>query len=230
MSHFIELDGQSIPVTLRWNKQARRLILRLNLKEDGIIVTLPHGVSTHEGLEMASRNKVWIANQFSKQPQAMKFAHGQEISLRGRPHTLIHQPEARGTVWREGDQIFIAGKTEFFQRRLTDWLKKQAKSDIHALAHDMAAQLGKEVKRISVRDTVSRWGSCSSTGNLSFNWRLIMAPEDIFEYVIAHEVSHLRHMDHSPAFWETVASFNVDAKKSRHWLKKHGALLQKAGR
>ncbi|WP_135080621.1 SprT family zinc-dependent metalloprotease [Terasakiella sp. SH-1] len=230
MSHFIELDGQEIPVALRWNAQARRLILRLNPKNDGIIVTLPKGISAKEGLEMAKRNKVWIANQFSRQPEAPKFQHGAEVMLRGVAHKLIHRPEARGTVWCENQQIFVAGKAEFFQRRLSDWFKKQAREDIHSCAHDLASQLGKGINRISVRDTVSRWGSCSSNGNLSFNWRLIMAPPDIFRYVIAHEVAHLKHMDHSPAFWQTVDRLGVDAQNARLWLKRHGNLLQKAGR
>ena len=229
MSHEIELDGQIIPVTLRWNAQAKRLILRLNPKEDGLIVTLPQGVSAKAGLEMAKRHKVWIANQFMRQSPAIPFEDGAIITVRGKPHTLRHKPEARGTVWQEGNEIHVAGQTDFFQRRLTDWLKKQAKEDITPQAHTMAAQLGKKVKRISVRDTVSRWGSCSSNGNLSFNWRLIFAPPHILTYVVAHEVSHLRHMDHSASFWETVACFDVDAKGARRWLKQNGSELQKIG-
>lgn len=229
MNHAIEIDGQRLPVHLRWNKRAKRLILKLNPKEDGILVTLPHGVDASEGLEMVARHKVWIANQLRTQSRSIPFKDGQSITLRGRTVLLKHMPDARGTVWQEGDVIMIAGKQEFFQRRLSDWLKKQAKADITPIAHDMAARLGKKVMRISVRDTVSRWGSCSHKGNLSFNWRLIFAPTDILEYVVAHEVSHLRHMDHSKEFWDTVATFNVDARRSRAWLKKHGSMLQKLG-
>ncbi len=229
MSHFIELDDQKFPVQLRWNRQAKRLILRLNPKADGVVVTLPQGVDADEGLEMAKRHKVWIANQLMKQVPAKRFTPGETIILRGCPHVLEHRPSARGTVWCEGNVIVVAGREDFFVRRLTDWLKKQAKEDLNGQVHDMAAQLGKSVKRVSVRDTVSRWGSCSSAGHLSFNWRLIFAPPHILEYVAAHEVSHLRHMDHSPAFWGTVASFGVDAKAARAWLKKHGTALQKTG-
>ncbi|WP_417841979.1 M48 family metallopeptidase [Terasakiella sp.] len=227
MNSFIELDGQKIPVQMRQNAQARRLILRLNPKEDGVVVTLPKGISPEEGLKMAARNKVWIANQLAKLTPGSRLGDGSVIALRGIDHTLRHRPNARGTVWCEGYEIFITGEMEFFQRRLVDWLKKQAKADIQPQAHVMAAQLDKQVKRISVRDTVSRWGSCSSAGNLSFNWRLIMAPPEILRYVVAHEVSHLRHMDHSADFWATVDGFDVDAKKSRHWLKKHGTALQR---
>lgn len=229
MNHFIELDGQDIPVTLKWNKQAKRLILKLNPKEDGLIVTLPKGVKAEDGLEMAERHRVWIANQLARQTKATPFLDGETIMLRGEPFILKHLPDARGTVWCEDDQIMIAGQIDFLQRRLTDWLKKQAKADITPLAHEMAKQLGKKVARIAVKDTVSRWGSCSSKGNLSFNWRLIFAPCDILEYVVAHEVSHLMHMDHSARFWETVDRFDVDTKKARAWLRKNGHMLQKFG-
>lgn len=227
MSGFIELDGQKIPVQMRKNAQARRLILRLNPKEDGAVVTLPKGVSSEEGLEMAARNKVWIANQLAKRAPHENLGEGSVLRLRGVDHTLRHCPNTRGTVWCEGSEIFVTGERAFFKRRLVDWLKKQAKADIQPQAHAMAAQLDKQIRRISVRDTVSRWGSCSSAGNLSFNWRLIMAPPEILRYVVAHEVSHLKHMDHSAAFWATVDRFDVDAKKSRHWLKKHGSALQR---
>jgi len=230
LSHFLELDGKKIPVALKWHARAKRLILKLNPKEDGIIVTLPKGIKAKAGLEMAEKHRVWIANQFSKQTDRIPFEDGATIQLRGTAHTLNHRPDARGVVWSDGTDIFVTGKEDFFQRRLTDWLKKQAKSDITAQAHDMAATLGKQVNRISVKDTVSRWGSCSHNGNLSFNWRLILAPSEILTYVVAHEVSHLKHMDHSAAFWETVDQFDVDAKKSRLWLKKHGSMLQRNGR
>ncbi len=229
MSHLIEIDGEEIPVLLRWNKQARRLILRLNPKEDGVIVTLPHGVEAEDGLKMAEKNQIWIANQLGKQSRSIPFTDGQSIWLRGHDTLLKHLPDARGTVWQEGDVIMVAGKEEFFHRRLTDWLKKEAKADITPLAHQMADDINKRVRRISVRDTVSRWGSCSSQGNLSFNWRLIFAPKEILRYVVAHEVSHLRHMDHSSQFWQTVDRFDVNTKRSRAWLRKHASKLQKLG-
>lgn len=229
MTHSLTLDGKEIPLTLRWHARAKRLILKMDPKGNGVIVTLPKGAPAQSGLEMAQRHQVWIANQLMRQPDVIAFKDGQRIDFQGRPYWLKHLPDARGTVWCEGDSIFVAGKAEFFERRLCDWLKKQAKSIIESQAHDMAAKLGKDVKRISVRDTVSRWGSCSSRGNLSFNWRLVLAPPNILTYVIAHEVSHLRHMDHSADFWATVETFHVDVKKSRRWLKTHGQLLQSYG-
>jgi len=229
LKDFIELDGKQVPLSFRWNAQARRLILRLDPKGEGVVLTLPKGVSQREGRHMAERHKVWIANQIAKQQPARRLVDGETILLRGQDHRLRHLPEARGTVWSEAGEIVVAGEEAFFQRRLIDWMKKQARQDIHDHAHDMAAQLGKTVRRISVRDTVSRWGSCSSARNLSFNWRLIMAPPEILRYVVAHEVSHLRHMDHSPAFWQTVDTFDVDARAARQWLKKHGTALQRVG-
>ena len=230
MSYFIELDGQRLPITLKRNLRAKRLILKLDPKGSGVIVTLPKGVAERDGLKMVDKNKVWIANQIAKQPTPVPFEDGAELLFQGEPHVLKHLPDARGLVWVEDGVIYVAGKAEFFERRLTDWLKKQAKQVISAQAHELAARLDKKIKRISVRDTVSRWGSCSSSGCLSFNWRLILAPSDILTYVVAHEVAHLKHMDHSPAFWACVDSLGVDARYGRHWLKKNGTFLQRNGR
>ncbi|MDV7337995.1 SprT family zinc-dependent metalloprotease [Terasakiella sp. A23] len=230
MSHFIELDGQNIPIDLKWHARAKRLILKLDPKGNGVIVTLPNGVPARDGIDMAKKHKVWIANQLFKHPTPVPFKDGATLTFKGEPHLLKHVPEARGTVWCETNVIYVAGQADFFERRLTDWLKKQAKLQITSEAHEFADQLGKTVKRISVRDTVSRWGSCSSKGYLNFNWRLILAPPFVLTYVVAHEVAHLRHMDHSPAFWATVDSLGVDVKAGRHWLKKNGTFLQRNGR
>jgi predicted metal-dependent hydrolase len=230
--HSVELDGQTIPITLKWNARAKRLILKLDPKGNGVIVTLPEGVSQRQGLRMVEKNRVWIANQLAKQPTPVPFQDGADLMFKGEMYRLNHLPDARGTVWCEEDQktIFIAGRADFFERRLSDWLKKQAKETITPQAHTLAARIGKTPRRISVRDTVSRWGSCSAQGNLSFNWRLILAPPHILTYVVAHEVAHLRHMDHSPAFWATVEELGVNAREGRHWLKKNGTFLQRNGR
>jgi predicted metal-dependent hydrolase len=229
LSHSITLDERTIPITLRWNASAKRIILRLDPKGKGCIVTLPKGMPEKDGLAMVQRHKVWLANQFNRDCETVPFIPGATIPFRDIPHTLKHFPDARTPVWSEDGEIFVSGHVDFFNRRLSDWLKKQAREDITPLAHSMAEQLGKKVNRISMRDTVSRWGSCSSTGNLSFNWRLIFAPHDILKYVVAHEVAHLRHMNHSTEFWATVDLFDVDPKRARHWLKRNGALIQKIG-
>ncbi|MDP7425534.1 MAG: M48 family metallopeptidase, partial [Rhodospirillales bacterium] len=125
--------------------------------------------------------------------------------------------------------ICIGGRSEHFARRLTDWLKKKAKAEILARASDFAAKIDCRLGRITVRDTRSRWGSCSPNGNLSFCWRLIMTPDWVLDYVVAHEVSHLRHMDHSPAFWQTVESLGVRVDEARRWLNDNTEKLQRYG-
>lgn len=229
MNYSIQFDGRCIPISLRWNARAKRIILRLDPKGPGCIVTLPKGVAVQAGLDMVEHNKVWLANQFNRKTQALTFEEGATIPFRDISYTIRHRPDERGTVWLQGQEICVAGHPDFLNRRLCDWLKKQVREDITPQAHHMADQLNKKVNRISIRDTVSRWGSCSSTGNLSFNWRLIFAPADILSYVVAHEVSHLCHMDHSKEFWATVDQFDVDPKRSRSWLKQHGSILQNYG-
>lgn len=226
MTDLLVVDGREIPVRVRHHPTARRLILRLDPKGNGVVVTLPKGVPEREALKLAQRNEVWIANQLLKVDPVEPLADGSLFPLRGEDHVLHHVQKTRGTVRQEGNALYIPCEPEFLTRRLCDWLKKQARSDIAPLVAELAGQLGKRYGRISVRDTVSRWGSCSSDGNLSFNWRLILAPPEVLRYVVAHEVSHLRYMDHSPAFWETVESLHEGHQQQRRWLKKNGARLQ----
>jgi len=142
---------------------------------------------------------------------------------------ILHRPDLKVGVQLIGTEIIVSGKPEHLERRVIDWLKKYAKEIISSKATDMARQLERRINRISIRDTKSRWGSCSAQGNLSFCWRLIMTPESVLNYVVAHEVSHLVHMNHSPEFWNLVKTFDVDPKKSRNWLKDYGTTLQRIG-
>ena len=146
-------------------------------------------------------------------------------------------PDARRGVWREDTVIFVSGQAEHVGRRVTDWLKAEAKRCSRPWCAAMAATIDCKVARVSVRDTRSRWGSCSADGKLSFSWRLMLAPEDILTYVAAHEVAHLRHLDHRRAFWRTVNEpgglcermEEVDAGSAREWLRRSGAALHSYG-
>jgi len=126
-------------------------------------------------------------------------------------------PEGEGTK-----EILIPGDAEFLPRRLTEWLKRRAREDINTLAAEKAAAIGVRIKKISLRDTTSRWGSCSHDGNLSFSWRLILAPPEILDYLVSHEVAHIAQHNHSPAFWNLVERLHPDYKKAGLWLKRHG--------
>jgi predicted metal-dependent hydrolase len=126
-------------------------------------------------------------------------------------------------------RICVSGGEQHGPRRLADWLRTQAKTDLTQRAHYHAANLGCQPKRISVRDQSTRWGSCSTTGTISFSWRLIFAPNYVLDYVAAHEAAHLREMNHGPRFWRLVKNTMPDMQKARAWLKQNGAELHRFG-
>ena len=151
------------------------------------------------------------------------------MPLGGVEHTIRHVPHKRGVVRRQGAEILVAGRPEHLARRIRDWFRKEARSKIGRLVGDKAAALNRTAGRITIRDTRSRWGSCSAGGNLSFCWRLVMAPETVLDYVVAHEVAHLAEPHHGPKFWRLVETLTSDMEASREWLKLNGEALHRYG-
>lgn len=225
----VTLDERVVPVRLRRNRQARRIVLRIDPDHDGVVVTLPLRTAAREAMELVVDKKAWVLTRLERLPSRRPFACGASIPLLGVDHMIRHRPDARGGVWREEGEIHVTGAIEHLPRRVTDWLKSEARRAIAPKAHGFAAVLGKTVSRIAVRDTRSRWGSCSHDGNLSFSWRLVMTPESVLDYVVAHEVAHLVHMNHGKRFWRTVADLGVDVGHARAWLNRHGDQLLRYG-
>ena len=156
------------------------------------------------------------------------------VPLRGVPHRIVHRSGERGTVWTEtresGDKILcVAGDVEFVDRRVHDFLKREARREVQKSAQEYAEALGVRVKRISIRDQSSRWGSCTSAGSLSFSWRLILAPPFVLDYLAAHEVAHLVEMNHSPRFWRVVARVCPSVERAKRWLDTYGNDLHRYG-
>lgn len=225
------LFGRAEPVTvaLKRHPRARRMSLKVDPALGGPVLTLPRRTSRRAAERFVLEHEDWLARAIADLPPTTDFADGTELTVMGERLTVRHRPDKRAGVRRSGDEIEVSGRIEHLPRRLTDFLKKHAKAEIGAVARDLAAQLGAAPGRITVRDTRSRWGSCSARGDLSFSWRLILAPPDVMHYVAAHEVAHLRHMDHSPAFWRTVASLHPDYERTRRWLSENGAALHRIG-
>jgi hypothetical protein len=156
------------------------------------------------------------------------------VPVRGLAHRIEHRRVARGTVWGElspdGTRLLcVAGEAPHVGRRITDHFKREVKRDLEAACRRYADELGVRVRRVSIRDQASRWGSCSSNGVLSFSWRLILAPPFVLDYLAAHEVAHLVEMNHSPRFWRTVLSVCPDTRRAKAWLDAHGAELHRYG-
>jgi len=228
----IDIDGQKIPLTYRHNKQARRIILRFDPKGSGLIVTLPPKAKPGDAITMAQQNKVWIANHLPTYQKALtgRFYDGGTVPVRGRDTLIRHSGNLRGLTQYKDDHILVHGDPDALKRRVSDWLKAEARTDIQHYAYPMADQLGKTITQVRIRDMISRWGSCTTTRTLCFNWRLIMAPSHVLRYVVAHEVAHLDHMNHSPAFWACVRRLDPEAQSARAWLKRYGSALLQKGR
>ncbi len=222
-------DGVSIPVRIKWSARAQRLILRLDQISEGGVLTVPSGATRKEAVSLAQKSAAWLYDKIQDRPARQMFYDGHVLSLLDTPITIRHAPKERSGVQLDGSDLIVSGRAEHLQRRVFDWLKGHTKVVITPRAKLMAGQLGRQIGKISVRNTRSRWGSCSDTGNLSFCWRLILTPNWVLNYVIAHEVSHLVHMNHSPSFWKTVGHFDVETERARTWLKKNGARLQRIG-
>jgi hypothetical protein len=225
----LDIEGRAVPLRVRRNARARRLVLRIDAAADGAVVTLPPGVPVEDGLDMARQRAAWIAGRLAALPARMPLADGARVPFLGVEHPVRHRPGCRGTAWLEDGEIHVAGGTGHLARRLTDWLKGEARRRIAPLVADKAARLGQTAGRITLRDTRSRWGSCSANGNLSFCWRLVMAPETVLDYVVAHEVAHLAERGHGPRFWSAVDELTSDSEGARAWLRDNGDRLHRYG-
>ncbi|MSO72552.1 MAG: M48 family peptidase [Rhodospirillaceae bacterium] len=231
-------------VTVQSNPRARRVSLRVDPFNGCVVLVRPPRVSDKAVATFVKSRQGWIAKHIAALPARIAFADGAIIPFRGQEHVLCFRAEARGSVWREDGAgepaIVVAGRPEHLARRLRDWLKAEARSALTPPVYAMAKALDVKISRVSVRDTRSRWGSCSRDGKLSFSWRLILAPASVLTYVAAHEVAHLKHMNHGPGFWRTVARLlddcpadisgaNLDWVSAREWLRRSGAALHRYG-
>jgi predicted metal-dependent hydrolase len=213
-------------VSIRVSSRARRIALRIDAVERKVELVLPPGVPTSHGLRFLDTKRGWIATRLAALPQPVCFAQGAVVPLLGIPHRIRREDAAAAppVAIRDGE-IRVRGDPAHIERRIRDHLVGKARSEFACRARRLAARIGREVARINIRDTKSRWGSCSGQGNLSFSWRLIFAPEWVIDYVVAHEVAHLVEMNHGPRFWRLVESLSPDSAAARAWLKRHRSRL-----
>ncbi len=221
------------------NPRARRLCVRLDPAAGRIVLVRPKRASASVTLKFLASREDWIRQHLGALPSPIPFADGASIPIAGKDHILRLAPESHSGVWRDGETVMISGRPEFAARRMTDWLKEETRRVLTPMAHAMAGKIACKVKHVTVRDTSSRWGSCSPDGRLSFSWRLILAPLPVLIYVAAHEVSHLRHLNHGRAFWRTVddvldayvgdSETRREAGSARDWLHRNGAALHRYG-
>ena len=232
----IAFDGAIYRVNVKRHKQARRYTLRIQAATREVLLTMPPRGSLREARAFAEKQGGWIAARLTRLPQVVPFAEGAIIPLRGIERRICHRKGERGTVWTAAEEtggaenlLCVAGEEAHVRRRVADFLKREAKRDLDKASRRYADQLGVKIERISVRDTSSRWGSCSANGALSFSWRLILAPPPVLDYLAAHEVAHIVEMNHSRKFWRILNELCPDMHQSKIWLDLHGGDLHRYG-
>ena len=225
----LRFGDREVEIWLRRNLRSRRVILSLEAAEGAFRLTLPRGTSVAEGLEFAAQKRRWMLARLDELPARVPFSPGATVPFLGVPHLIVHHPSARRGVWRENGAIYASGFAEHVARRVRDHLKSEARAILLPRTHDKARRIDRPVAHVGLRDPRTRWGSCSSDGTISLSWRLILAPEDVLDYVVAHEVAHLVHQDHGRAFWRLVADLTPGVAGPQRWLKAHGAALHRYG-
>lgn len=225
----LALPNGTARVEWRRSSRARRVSLRVDLRGGAVVVTLPTRASQRSGMALLMSHVDWVADRLAALPEAVPFADGALVPICGVPHRIRHVPAARGGAWIQDGELRVTGAPEFLRRRVVDFLRAEARRRLTALVAAKATLGGVTPKRIVVKDTSSRWGSCASDKSLAFSWRLVMAPDFVQDYVAAHEVSHIGNMNHGPQFWAQVERLTPHTTAAIAWLRREGARLQRMG-
>lgn len=225
----IRLGDRTAPLTARVNRRARRLIVKVDPVKGRVIVTAPSKRALSDAIDFARTRAAWILHELDACSIARPFSPGDTIPYRGAPVEIEANGRAREGVALDRSKLIVGGDPRHLNRRVTEWLKREARVALTERVDYYAARLSRTRGPIAIRDTRSRWGSCARNGAMSFSWRLIMAPSEILDYVAAHECAHLVHLNHSPAYWRTLHSLDVDARAARDWFSAHGQTLHVYG-
>lgn len=212
---------------IQFLKRIGQKTIRLHFDRHGrIFLSAPFFCTEKKALDFVEKNLEWLRIQAQKVPIPQLFHNGQVINLVGITYIIIHVPTLKSGIFANSNKLYVCGSAEFLHRRVRNFAKKQLLNYIQKKAVEMATKIHQNPARISLRDTTSRWGSCSSKKNLNFCWKLAMAPIYVIDYLIAHEVSHLKEMNHGKSFWETVSLFNTKQAEAQIWLRRNGSKLQ----
>lgn len=228
MSELVSLPGGPARVEWRRSARARRVSLRIDPRGGAVVVTLPPRAARHAGVALLMNHADWVSARLAALPGPVLFTDGAVVPLHGRDHRIRHAPGTHG-VQAIGGEILVGGNGEFLARRVGDFLRAEARRRFSELVGQKAMAAEVTPHRVAVKDTKSRWGSCAANRNLGFSWRLVMAPAHVQDYVAAHEVAHLRHMNHGPRFWALVAELTPHTDAAVVWLRNNGPRLLRIG-
>jgi predicted metal-dependent hydrolase len=228
----IAAAGRRISVAIRRNPRAQRLILRVDEAIGLPVLTLPSRTTLSSAERFLREHLDWLEARLQQLSPPAPFEAGATFPFRGLP-CRIKARRGRGliTLERRGDgyRLTVPGEPEFLVRRITDWLRREARRDITAAVARHEKAVGRKAAKIRIADPKSRWGSCSSSRVLTFSWRLVLAPPRVLDYLAAHEVAHLRIMNHGPRFWALVDELDPDNRFARAWLNQAGIGLSAVG-
>ncbi len=224
----LALPGGEALVAWRRSPRARRISLRIDPQQGSVVVTLPRRAARAAGMALLIDHADWVVGRLAALPTATVLAEDALVPLNGVPHR-VRRVGGAGGAWVENGEILVAGEAAFLARRVRDLLRQQARRQLTQRALQAAALAGLRPSRIVVKDTRTRWGSCTHAGVLMFSWRLVMAPAHVQDYVAAHEVAHLRHMNHAAQFWALVEALSPHRRSACAWLRDEGTRLLRVG-
>lgn len=219
-----------LPIEVRVNPRARRLRLKVDSRTRTVLLTIPPRMSRRRALDWAAGHREWAEQALAAIPAGTPIAPGSLVPVEGVPHILDWATSRpRRIEVREG-RLIAGGPLEGLQGRVLRWLKARALAVLTAETEEFSAKAGVKASHVGVGDPVSRWGSCASTGTIRYSWRLILAPAHVRRATVAHEVAHLVHMNHGPAFHALVAEIlGADPRPARAWLRREGGALHRFG-
>ncbi len=219
-------SGEEIPVLITTRRGLRNITLRPKIApRREIHISKPWLVSENAAIKFLVSKQKWIECTFQKCPAKIQLKSGDVIEFLGRTVELVHVPGMRSNKF-DGDRLLIGGAPEMFERRVRDTIKAEFLVELKKIIRTASREFWP--RRIALRDTTSRWGSCSTTGTMSFSWRLAFAPLDVMRYVVMHELAHVKHMDHSADFWATVRElYGFGVERAKRWLAQNGGQLHR---
>lgn len=225
MGHHLLPGNPPVALTLRRSPRARRISLRVSGLDGAVTLTLPRGVSEGEGLDFARSKGDWLRAQLGDRPDPVRVTWGATLPIEGQELRIA--PGEGRRVQPMGDQLLVPGPEETVPKRVQAFLKTLARDRLATASDRHALALGRSYSKLTLRDTRSRWGSCTTAGGLMYSWRLILTPPEVLDYVAAHEVAHLQEMNHSEAFWSLVERLCPDYAEPRQWLRRNGGALHR---
>jgi predicted metal-dependent hydrolase len=231
---FATHQDQRFEVHMRRSSTAKRMTLRISSATRTPVLTMPLRATPAMAQIFITAHAGWIAARLHKMPDKIPFVVGNILPVRGVPHKIVQWSRVSSPVLQTVDDtgqpiLAVSGEARHIKRRVIDFLKREALADLRQAVLRHTHTLGIPARSISLKDTRSRWGSCSAQGNLNFSWRLIFAPPLVLDYLAAHEVAHLKEMNHSDRFWALTHQLCLHTDAAEKWLKKHGSSLHRYG-